>query len=863
MPLPSPNLDDRSFGQLVEEARTRIAATAPAWTDLSPSDPGITLLELFAFLTESLIYRVNQLPDKAYTEFLNLLGVQLYPPAASRVTLVFCREREGGAIEIPRGTRVTVSRTASGEDPPVFTVVQPATLPSGETSVEVQAYHCDLVIGELAGLGNGRPGQQVHAKRPPLIAPTGDDLEFVLGVESEQGELGERVPAIRHEGKTYRIWRPVSRFANLGADPYAYVLDRVSGTITFGQSVEGERPEGAEAPVASLLAAAPPSGREIRLWYRCGGGAGGNVPARSLTTLKDPIAGLEVTNPEPAVGGRDAESLDNALIRGPLSLFRLERAVTGRDYEMLALDASPAVARARAFTTTVIWTHATPGTVELLLVPFLPESQRPEGRVTADAIKAQEVEEVRTQIEEMLGERHPLGATLRVNWAHYKTVRVSARIVVRREEDVVALRQRVLERLHQTINPLPSRFSASGWTFGQALRASNVYEIALWEPGVRWVDSVKLLVEKVPDGAVESIAADAFQRDTWFAGSDATLFRSLNDGAGWEPAGDFPEEKIEVVRPHPDLAGYLAVIARLPGDAGTELHVSRDCGETWEAPSRGLAATDIAWGMRDGAPILFIATDSGLYELAMRPDSSPVQTLVVESDQQRGFYAVVAYVDSEGQLTVVVASKETGGVYMSSAGGRAPFRHIGLEDEDVRVLLVQYDNVQRRLWAGTAAPGGNEPGSGFFQLEATRARDITSQSTWNERGTGWSGGSCLAAAFSGRFLYAATHHGGVLRMDTGSASPAWVTPDSACGLPSRDEQFFFHTVDTVAASGDIIMAGGDQGVFISRDGGETYQRGASTEYREAVTLPGTWLFCSGEHEITVVTEDNARDDEPR
>ncbi|MPZ48132.1 MAG: putative baseplate assembly protein [Dehalococcoidia bacterium] len=865
MPLQSPNLDDRNFAQLVEEAKARIRATAPEWTDMSASDPGIVLLELFAYLTESLIYRLNRLPDKAYTEFLNLIGVQLYPPAASRVTLVFSRARAGEAVEIPRGTRVTVSRAASGEEPPVFSTVQAATLPAGDTSIEVTAYNCDLVIAEQADQGSGRPGQQIAAKRPPLIAPTGDELDLVLGVEAEAGELGERVPAIRHETKTYRVWREVSRFANLGDDRHAYVVDRVTGTISFGPSAHPE-PEGtdSEALPSSPLAEVPLAGREIRLWYRRGGGASGNVPAGALTTLKDPIAGLEVTNPEPAVGGREAETLENALVRGPQSLFRLERAVTGRDYEMLALAASRAVMRARAFTTSVIWAHANPGTVELLLVPHLPENQRPGGRVTAEALKEQEVEEVRAQIESLLDVRHPLGATLRVNWARYKTVRVGARIVVRREEDIAALRQRVVERLQLTINPLPTRFNAAGWSFGQALRASNVYEIALWEPGVRWVDNVRLLVEKVPDSGVESIAADAFQADTWFAGSAETLFRSLNDGAGWEPAGEFPGEKIEVVRTHPDRAGFIAAVTRLPDDGGTQLHISRDCGETWEASSRGLAVYDVAWALRDGNPILYIAADNGLYELSMTPESSPVQALVDESDQTRGFYAVTAFNDSEGDLTVAVASTETGGVYLSSSGGRVPYRNIGLSGQDIRVLAVQHDNVRRHLWAGAAAPGGDAPGSGCFHIEVTRAREVTSQSSWNARGQGWSGGSCRAIGFVGRMLYAASHHAGVLRLDSSSATPAWEPPEVTCGLPLRDRaQFLFQPVDTVAATGDLIMAGGLEGVFTSRNGGATYERASSKEYREAVTLPNTWLFCSGEHEINVVSEDEVRQDEER
>jgi hypothetical protein len=76
-------------------------------------------------------------------------------------------------------------------------------------------------------------------------------------------------------------------------------------------------------------------------------------------------------------------------------------------------------------------------------------------------------------------------------------------------------------------------------------------------------------------------------------------------------------------------------------------------------------------------------------------------------------------------------------------------------------------------------------------------------------------------------------------------------------------QFLFHPVDTVASDGELIMAGGLEGVYLSRDGGSAYERASSKEYREVVTLPNTWLFCSGEHDITVVSEDEVRQDEER
>src|SRR5258708_3044062 len=74
-------LDNRTFQSLVDEAKRRIITYLPEWTDHNESDPGITLVELFAWLTETAIFRLNQVPDeRMYLAFLNVLGL---PPAAA------------------------------------------------------------------------------------------------------------------------------------------------------------------------------------------------------------------------------------------------------------------------------------------------------------------------------------------------------------------------------------------------------------------------------------------------------------------------------------------------------------------------------------------------------------------------------------------------------------------------------------------------------------------------------------------------------------------------------------------------------------------------------------------------------------
>ncbi|RDE52145.1 MAG: hypothetical protein DVS81_02635 [Candidatus Accumulibacter meliphilus] len=81
MPLTLPDLDDRRYADLVDEARALIASCAPEWTNHNPSDPGITLIELFAWLSEMLLYRLNRVSDANLRSFLKLLNGKDWQPS--------------------------------------------------------------------------------------------------------------------------------------------------------------------------------------------------------------------------------------------------------------------------------------------------------------------------------------------------------------------------------------------------------------------------------------------------------------------------------------------------------------------------------------------------------------------------------------------------------------------------------------------------------------------------------------------------------------------------------------------------------------------------------------------------------------
>lgn len=125
MPLPAPNLDDRHFQELVDEAKRMVQRQWPdwtAWTDHNVSDPGVTLIETFAYMVDQLIYRLNRVPDRNYVKFLELIGVELRAPAAAVADVTFrLTAPQPDTVRVPIGTEVGAERTDDRE-PVVFRV---------------------------------------------------------------------------------------------------------------------------------------------------------------------------------------------------------------------------------------------------------------------------------------------------------------------------------------------------------------------------------------------------------------------------------------------------------------------------------------------------------------------------------------------------------------------------------------------------------------------------------------------------------------------------------------------------------------------------------------------------------------------
>ncbi|MBW3578950.1 MAG: putative baseplate assembly protein [Actinobacteria bacterium] len=201
MPLPAPNLDDRRFQELVDDAKRMVQQRCPGWTDHNVSDPGVTLIELFAWMTDLLLYRLNRVPDRNYVKFLELLGVRLYPATPAHVGVTFWLS---GAIEqrvgVPAGTQVSTA-VASVDDPVIFRTVADLVMPPCQVvSVKVEragdgtydeseilkgagpfdAFHAIPKVGDvvLLGLSDALPSCAVRLDLDCRVEGVGVDPEF-------------------------------------------------------------------------------------------------------------------------------------------------------------------------------------------------------------------------------------------------------------------------------------------------------------------------------------------------------------------------------------------------------------------------------------------------------------------------------------------------------------------------------------------------------------------------------------------------------------------------------------------------------------------------------------------------------------
>lgn len=182
MSLPIPNLDDRTFSQIAEDGRSLIAGTTPEWTDHNVHDPGITFLELFAWLAEIEHYRLNRTSAASYLRYFSLIGLKPHAQEAARVTVETVFDKLAKGKFVPANSVLT----AIGNESVPFQTLRDTYLTPAE-------------LKEIVTQAGGRVISQTKAEvnlagHYDLFGPdprSGDYLElgFKDWFEEEQGQL--------------------------------------------------------------------------------------------------------------------------------------------------------------------------------------------------------------------------------------------------------------------------------------------------------------------------------------------------------------------------------------------------------------------------------------------------------------------------------------------------------------------------------------------------------------------------------------------------------------------------------------------------------------------------------------------------
>lgn len=633
MPLPAPDLDDRRFQELVDDAKRMVQQRCPEWTDHNVSDPGVTLIELFAWMTDQIIYRLNRVPDRNFVRFLDLLGVRLFPATPARTGLTFWLAGPiDQTVTIPQGTRASTA-VSELDEPITFTTVRELAMPpcelisvkTGRAGGGERSDHSDLLQGAgpfhafsdtpepgdhvLFGLSDPLPwcaveltldarieGVGVDPDNPPLAWEAWDGQGWVAcEVESDgtgglnrrgavvvhlpadheasvldrqragwlrcrvveavedqpaysrspeivtasartaggtvpavnavevTGEivgLSEGVPGQRFElehrpvlggdgplqveiasGAGWDTWRQTDDFADAGPDDRVFRLDEQSGELAFGPAVR------LEDGTLRQYGAVPPTGAPIRVpRYRTGGGRRGNVARGTITQLTTAIPYVaSVTNRTAATGGVDTEDLDNAKKRGPLLLRTRNRAVTREDYEVLAREAAPEVARVRCVEARA---GGDPGVARVLVVPH---ASGEGGRLHFDQLVP--ADETLQRIAGYLDERRPVGARLVVEPPVYQGITVVARLRARPQASVQRLHDGALAALYRYFHPLVGGPDGDGWPFGRPVHVGEVYAVLQGVDGVGYVEDARLFgadpISGERGGQADRLALDA------------------------------------------------------------------------------------------------------------------------------------------------------------------------------------------------------------------------------------------------------------------------------------------------------------------------------------------------------------------
>lgn len=320
---------------------------------------------------------------------------------------------------------------------------------------------------EILGSSNNQPYQTFRFTNAPILPgptikireePSAEELKNISAKLKDTG--GVKVSEGRR-GK-WRKWTEVENFYYSNSDSRHYILDPYKATIMFGDGHKGKIPPEAQDNIKAEI-------------YYIGGGARGNVGANSITVLESSFPSVElVTNPEPAGGGADAETIEEAKIRGPWTLKHRYRAVSLEDFEQLALQASGEVAKARCF--------ADNGKIVIVLVP----------KGDADILKPGGM--LIKKVGGYLNARRLITTKLRVRGPGYLGLTIDAEVVLTSQKvGLVNETKTIIEQeLRRFLHPLKGGPTGDGWPMGRAVHLSEIYYLFEKIDGVDFVQKLVL-----------------------------------------------------------------------------------------------------------------------------------------------------------------------------------------------------------------------------------------------------------------------------------------------------------------------------------------------------------------------------------
>ena len=326
------------------------------------------------------------------------------------------------------------------------------------------ASHSTIVTDEPLGASTGVPGQRVRLANAPVIVDPGAAL-----LESSDGEGWEP-------------WHLVESFASSGPEDRHVHLDPATGEISFGPAVrlaDGSVRQYGAVPLKGVLF------RASR--YQTGGGRAGNVARETLTVLRTSVPYVtRVENREAARGGVDAETVEEAKTRAPITLRAQDRAVTPRDYEELARRAAPETARIRCLA--VDDAKHGPGAVRVLVVPQATVDRG--GRLRFEQLVPGD--ELLSRITGYLDERRPIGTRLAVGPPYYQGVTAVVTLHAFRNADTDSVQEGALQALYDYLDPITGGPFGTGWPFGRQVHSGELFAVLQRVPGVSVVDEVRL-----------------------------------------------------------------------------------------------------------------------------------------------------------------------------------------------------------------------------------------------------------------------------------------------------------------------------------------------------------------------------------